>query len=214
MEEVLIGCATPPQSQHFTSRELKQHNPELYRTLFRFCIVRNPFDRLLSAYEYLLNGGNRRDNGNDVLWQKKLIALGSFNAFVMHYFTNGEPDWTASLLPSHFIPQYLFICTEEGVVDVDCCLPFEEFSSSGLSTLINQGHISVNNENGANQHCTVPPPALVGSPSIPHVRKGSDLRTSGYDAEGAVAELVYAAYKKDFELLGYDKESWRKWIKE
>lgn len=213
MEELLIGAATTPQSQHFTSRELKRHNPTLYQSLFRFCIIRNPYDRLLSAYEYLLNGGNKRENGVDVQWQKKLVSLGDFEVFVLHYFSLGEPvDWVTSSLPSHFIPQYLFICNENGAIDVDCCLPFEQFIASGLSSLVDQGHIPIN-ENHCN-HSAVPPPALIGSPSAPHVRKGSDLRSSGYDSNGRLAELVYCAYRKDFELLGFDRESWRRWVKE
>lgn len=216
VEELLIGSATAPQSQHFTCRELRQHNPTLYDAYYRFCVIRNPYDRLVSAYEYLLNGGNKKENGVDVQWQQKLLTLGDFHSFVLHYFGHGEPDWVTASLPSHFVPQYLFICNGDGAVDVDCCLPFEQFIASGLSSLVNQGHISTD-ENHHSRQASVPPPppaALVGSPSAPHVRKGSDLRTSGYDADGTLAELVYNAYKRDFELLGFERDSWRRWIKE
>lgn len=36
-----------------------QVDPNKFHTYEKFCIVRNPWDRLLSAYLYLINGGNK-----------------------------------------------------------------------------------------------------------------------------------------------------------
>ena len=212
VEELLIGSASAPQSQHFTSRELEQHNPVLYQRLYRFCIVRNPYDRLLSAYEYLLSGGNKKVDGADVQWQKKLTSMGGFSAFVEKYFSKGEPDWATLILPSHFVPQYLFICNNAGMIDVDCCLSFEKFNVNGLASLTNQGYVE-DVDLSHSCHCPTPPDSLTASPSAPHTRKGSSQRTAGYDVDGTLAELVYSAYKHDFEILGYAKDSWRHWVK-
>jgi len=205
VEELLIGCESAPRSQHFTCRELKSQNPELYSSLFRFCIVRNPYDRLISAYEYLLHGGNRSEGGLDMAWQKKLLSLGSFRSFVESYFV--DPQWSSLSLPSHFIPQCMFICDETGTIDVDCCLPFEQFIQSGLSGLGNQGLTS------GIVH-KPPPPSILESPTIPHQRKGGSQSRVGYDTSGVIAEIVYAAYRTDFELLGFNKDTWRKWVRE
>lgn len=44
---------------HERYRTYFESNPKKFNNYEKFCIVRNPWDRLLSAYIYLINGGNK-----------------------------------------------------------------------------------------------------------------------------------------------------------
>lgn len=70
---------------------------------FKFAFVRNPWDRLFSAYNFLRSGGfNERDNQ----WsQEHLSKFSSFNQFVEQWVTK---DNVVKYI--HFVPQYMFLC--------------------------------------------------------------------------------------------------------
>ena len=88
---------------------------------FKFAFVRNPWDRLYSAYSYLKAGGW---NEKDKTWfDDNLGRLPGFEAFVM--------DWlNADRLRAHmhFRPQYEFISDRRGAVLLDHLGYFETLS--------------------------------------------------------------------------------------
>ncbi|MGH8273394.1 MAG: sulfotransferase family 2 domain-containing protein [Gammaproteobacteria bacterium] len=70
---------------------------------FKFTFVRNPWDRLLSAYNYLMRGGM---NAGDRLWaEKNIFVFENFEEFVKKGLDN-----KGILSSAHFKPQYRFIC--------------------------------------------------------------------------------------------------------
>lgn len=78
--------------------------PELVESCFKFTFVRNPWDRLASAFFFLKN----RNMKSNKKWAKEnLSAYNDFGSFVRHW-VNRESVWTYS----HFRPQYQFICLE------------------------------------------------------------------------------------------------------
>ena len=92
---------------HGTYYDFKRIDSDRFNLYFKFCFVRNPYDRAVSAYEYLKNGGNQSSD----LYYKKLIEnkYPSFEKFVLEYLDN---DKVHEMLL--FRPQYLFIYDDKG----------------------------------------------------------------------------------------------------
>jgi hypothetical protein len=76
------------------------------KAYYKFTFVRNPWDRLHSAYFFLKKGGINEDNVEFA--QKNLSHLNSFEQFVMEWLDEQSMDsyW-------HFIPQYKFITSSK-----------------------------------------------------------------------------------------------------
>ena len=77
------------------------YNSATYESYFKFAFVRNPWDRLLSAYRFMLAGGW---HDGDRRWAARHLARHpSFEAFVLEGLT---PEVVAGL---HFQPQIGFL---------------------------------------------------------------------------------------------------------
>jgi Sulfotransferase family len=77
--------------------------PAEFRSYFKFTFVRNPFDRLVSAYLFMQKGGI---NEKDKRWaQRKLSGYKDFSAFVKNWVTPFNVERAL-----HFRPQTKFIC--------------------------------------------------------------------------------------------------------
>jgi len=186
--ENIFGVTTP-SSQHFTAAELQNDSFHDFEKLFKFCLVRNPYERMLSSYRYLSTGGNQKES--DLEWQLKLLKLGSFDDFVRAYFTN-TPQWTSYTFPHHMIPQFLFVSDPNEGLLIDAWIDMSDFSRHGLGPLIVRGL----------------PTGLVQN-EVPHLRKSPSTLIS-YTEE--IADLIYLAYKDDFETFGYHRDSWESYI--
>ncbi len=85
---------------------------------YKFTFVRNPWDRVYSAFSYLKGGGW---NGDDKIWaDENLGEIDTFSEFVM--------DWlSVDKLGSHihFWPQSKFICDRKGKPIIDYIGYFE-----------------------------------------------------------------------------------------
>lgn len=119
----------PPDSfsQHLTAQRLRLQEPRKFNDFLVFAAVRNPYDRFISSYFYLKNGGNQR-RPVDLRWQK--IILGhSFADFVQTYF-GGASNVAWGELPIHFQPQHVFLCdSSNGDVLVDHLVRFENLDA-------------------------------------------------------------------------------------
>jgi hypothetical protein len=83
-----------------------------FENYFKFCFVRNPINRLYSAYSFLKNGGiNKQDEKFN---QDHLSSFSSFEDFVKNGLHKKEIiNWV------HFQPQYLFVTDKKSKVVVD-----------------------------------------------------------------------------------------------
>lgn len=92
--------------------------PNMFISYFKFTFVRNPWDRLVSSYTFLKNGGL---NSNDAkFFNRELSAFSDFDEFVRHWLTSDN-----ILKYHHFIPQYKFIVDRYNKFSVDYIGYFE-----------------------------------------------------------------------------------------
>ena len=65
---------------HITVRQYREIFDHEFSSYFKFAIVRNPFDRLVSAYRYIMDGGGKVQH--DLAMQRKIRPYGRFSDFV------------------------------------------------------------------------------------------------------------------------------------
>ena len=109
------------RSFYFNSIALNIKN-EVY---FSFSFVRNPFDRLYSAYKFLNEGGmNHLDK---LAFQTFLSEFEDFEDFIL----NGLNEKLIYQI-THFIPQHEYLCDKSGSILVDFIGRFENLDKDIL----------------------------------------------------------------------------------
>ena len=94
-----------------------------YSDFFTFTIVRNPWDRLYSAYKFLQKGGINIHDEN--AFETHLSIYKDFEDFVLNGL-NEKIIWEIM----HLIPQYEFVCDKNGKIIVDYVGRFENLKKS------------------------------------------------------------------------------------
>ncbi len=140
---------------------------------FKFAFVRNPWDRLYSAYRYLMAGGW---NDDDRQWAE--THLSQFDNF--HDFVTGWLDASNINKHRHFWPQYYFLCDRHKKILVDYLAYFETINQD-FDTICRRLDIDAEIEHR-------------------NANPGKDYRLA-YD--DTTRELVGQVYATDIELFGY-----------
>ena len=91
--------------------------PDLFDQYFKFCIVRNPWDRILSSYTYFKSGAAKK-KGKD--WSDFTNNFPTFDDFISKWLTRENTDRSVI-----FTPQYKFICDKLGYPCMDLIARFE-----------------------------------------------------------------------------------------
>ena len=167
---------------HLSLRQYRiMYGARHFERLFRFAFVRNPWDRLVSAFHYLRAGGV---NEYDARWsERNLAGFDDFGTFVREWIPGrdlGKTYW-------HLVPQKDFLCVKEGGMDLDFVGRLESVEED-LARLVDLGGLN-----------PVAPLQRINAS-----RRRRDWR-SYYDDE--TAAIVEEAYATDIRLLGYDFES-------
>ena len=149
--------------------------PELFAESFKFTFVRNPWDRLVSAFFFLKN----RDMTGNQRWAcENLSQFQDFNTFVTNWLTR-ENIWSFVF----FRPQYHFICFEDKKPAVDF-VGFYENLMSDFAVIRDRIKSSANLEE-KNRNS----------------KRGRDYREY-YTNE--TRDLVADIYAEDIQLFGYN----------
>lgn len=154
----------------------KAFSKQEYDDFFKFAFVRNPWDRLVSAYLFMKKGGR---NDFDKRWAEEHLApYSQFEDFVIHWLNKDNIQ-----LGIHFKPQTSFIClpTKSGH-EMDFIGYFERLQADYQfvrDRLATGTTLSFQNRNNTRR----------------------DYRTY-YTPE--TQAIVGEVYKEDIELLGYD----------
>lgn len=149
-------------------------NKKEFKEYFKFTFVRNPWDRLVSAYFFLKSGGF---HGEDKQWFEENIAqYDGFDGFVLNWL-NSENIYKGI----HFIPQFEFVTINSKIV-IDKVYKIEEFEKS-VQDISNRLQTQI---------------------SLSHKNKTSNREKDYklyYTPE--TQKIVEKVYKKDIDLFGY-----------
>lgn len=144
-----------------------------FNEFYKFCFVRNPWDRLVSAYYYLKAGGVDRVM---TPWINEHInRFDSFGEFVRHSLAN-----PAVMADQHLRPQYKFVVDGSGELKMDFVGRFESLQEDFLRI---SEHLGL-------------------SAQLPHINpsKRTDFRAN-FDDE--TAQIVARVYAEDIRLFHY-----------
>jgi len=146
--------------------------------LYKFSIVREPADRLLSAYNYLKKGGRGRPL--DLRYQEILSPCKSLEEFVYEWLPRKEIQNF-----QHFIPQSDFIYNNEDQLLVDDVFRFEELDSL-IPTL--------------KQKC---PQLVRASVEEKLARKNQMKKSADINLDEDTRKQIKLHYSRDYRLLNY-----------
>lgn len=150
---------------------------EVFQSLFSFSVVRNPYDRIVSAYHYARQGGGT-EGGIRHLPVYDSESFSSFGCFVKDWLIKQD------ILLSELIfrPQYQFICNDHNEIMLDWVGKIEKPTEIEAIILERLGRkIKIDKRNTS---------------------KRKDFQDY-YTPE--LKELVYKVYQQDFEIFGYER---------
>ncbi len=159
---------------HATLEEyFRVFKPAEILSYFKFTIVRNPWDRLVSAYHFLRTGGF---GSADKRWfEGELAGYSGFEEFVVGWL-NKENIWKWP----HFRPQCHYITDSAGKIKLDFNCLFENLEEDFQIVAQKIG-----------RNC-----------SLPKINQSDRQEYKAYYSD-RTRELVSTVYEKDIALLGY-----------
>ena len=163
-------------SRHVPYFEYEKINRRKFNRYFKFTFVRNPWDRLVSSYFFLKNGGI---NDADAKWAKENFAdFPDFGSFV-----RGWVNEENILSWQHFMPQHYFVCNSDGKIMVDFVGKMENMQKDFSYVAMKLG-------------C---------KKELEKVNVGERKSYASY-YNNETREIVRRVYAKDIDLFGYANE--------
>lgn len=159
---------------HLTARAYRAlFGSRAFGAYFKFTFVRNPWDRLVSAYTFLSQGGA---NERDRRWAASVLGrFGSFDEFVLRWL-----DERSVYAQIHFVPQWEFVVNGQGQVCMDFVGRFERLAEDFEYVIDQLGRV-----------CTLP---------LANASQRSDYRDY---YSSASRRRVAEVYRRDVEQFGY-----------
>ncbi|HDX3452592.1 TPA: sulfotransferase family 2 domain-containing protein, partial [Campylobacter coli] len=164
---------------HVKASDYIKFDKDKFESYFSFGFVRNPYDRIISAYHYLKNGGGTL---GDEKWAKENIyKYSSFEEFVLDLqnikIQNKILNWM------HFTPQYKYLCNNEKNILVNFIGKFENLEEDFQKIL----------------------KILKRKDKLIHINKSNHTDYKNY-YNNAMYKIVREIYRDDFEIFDYDLE--------
>jgi Sulfotransferase family len=163
---------------HRSAVYFRAADPRLFAAAWKFSIVRNPYDRLVSGFHYLKH---HTRSERDRAWADAVLGpCPDFAAFAARLAEPGFRDRVLAWL--HFQPQWYYLCDAGGRLLVDEVARLEEFAA--FAARFNAAGHAVAFDTGVR-------------------RRPSDRAAWPTYYDAATAARVAAIYARDFEILGY-----------
>ena len=144
-----------------------------FDTYFKFTFVRNPWDRLVSAYEYLRVGVSPDEY--DWAMSQKVNGFGSFHAFVRWLGHTGASEGM------HFLPQHAHVRTKDSENGMDFVGRYETLEPD-LAYVAERLGVQAR---------------------LPHLNRSPGRRPYEEYYDAGTREIVGQVYRRDVELFGY-----------
>lgn len=175
-----INEQTYTDISHNTATEIKEHhtNEEQWSSYFKFAIVRNPFDRLVSSYNFVCEKTKYRKFRDNMPFKDFVFRKGVFGNTFSPSIIIKKRDKCCQRMPSH-----RYIYDENDNLLVDYVGKFENLQKE-WDFICKQ--LKVKLELGHHNEC---------SPNNKHYRDYYDEETKRFVTE---------ACKKDLEIFGYE----------
>jgi len=148
--------------------------PQLYNDYFKFSFVRNPWDRLVSGYHYMVNKKSKRPS--EIEWINFFKGVDSFDDFVTRWLN--EDNIERHLLT---LPQYHFVLNKFGVLGLDFVGRYETLQKDFPYICERLGVVC----------------------ELPHENKSPRKEFRNYYTS-QTRDIVARVYAKDIEMFGYD----------
>jgi len=180
VRESLFGGRTPSHmTMHYFMIAFSRAE---FDSMFKFAFVRNPWDRVYSAWRFMQAGGGNREDAMQA--QRCLSQFRDFEDFILRGI--GTPP-VAEVI--HFSPQTDFVELCPGRMPLDFIGYFEQFEQDYLYIASRMG---------------------VQLDEVPWENKTKGKRSDYRDAyTPAMIEKVAEIYRRDVELFGYDFDSYK-----
>lgn len=110
---------------HWSAEYFQKYHVEEFNSYFKFSIVRNPYDRLVSAYHYFLTGRMKGlENFDNIDLKSALDLSDNFKDFCIRYFMHPRQ----APIQGHLKTQSHWILVD-GTVAVDYLLHYEDLET-------------------------------------------------------------------------------------
>jgi chondroitin 4-sulfotransferase 11 len=116
---IVRGLFDVQSVEHAPAQWYQQLDPDKFERYFKFTVVRNPWDRVASAYSYLYQGGSKA-SAEDQLWSQFIKSFSSLDEFVCQWMT--EENVLRNAL---FTPQLVYLTDMFGQMSMDFVARFE-----------------------------------------------------------------------------------------
>ncbi|WP_072239604.1 sulfotransferase family protein, partial [Campylobacter coli] len=163
---------------HVKASDYVKFDKNKFESCFSFGFVRNPYDRVVSAYHYLKNDSPAP---LDIEWGRLHINNLTFEEFVLRL--QDEYFRKKILLKNHFSFQYKYLCDENMNILVNFVGKFEQLEND-FKKILNILH---------------------RKDSLVHVNKSKHLNYRSYYSLQTY-KIIREIYRDDFEIFDYDLE--------
>lgn len=163
-------------SQHFIWSDYVNHlGQQVYDSYLKFTIVRNPYTRLVSDFHWVSR--DHMKNIKNINNIKNISNIDQYIDFAENIIN--ENKYSENIFYDHFMPQYQYIFDNDNKLMVDKLFRQEKFEE--IETFLKDNF------------------------GVDKLTLGEIGTTEKIELTVEQKEKIYNIYKKDFELLGYEK---------
>ncbi|ECL2691683.1 alpha-2,3-sialyltransferase [Campylobacter coli] len=163
---------------HVKASDYTKFDKDKFDSYFSFGFVRNPYDRVVSAYHYLKNDS---PDPRDIKWGRLHINNLTFEEFILSL--QDEEFKEEILSKNHFSFQYKYLCDKNMNILVNFIGRFEKLDND-FKKILN---------------------ILRRKDSLVHINKSKHLNYRDY-YNSQTYKIIREIYRDDFEIFDYDLE--------